>query len=101
MHNEKETILRSVVDRLAHVKATIATLQDEEATLRAVLADSGCDSVMGSTHRATVSHCEGKVVTDWRSVAAHLKPSRQLVTAHTAQGEPYTVVRLSAHKTSK
>lgn len=26
---------------------------------------------------------------------------KETITAHTAQGEPYTVVRLSAHKTSK
>lgn len=101
MQNEIELVLCAVVDRLAHIKAHIAVLQEEEASLRATLADSGQTIISGTTHRATVSNCEGKVTTDWRAVAMYLKPSHQLVTAHTTQGEPYTVVRLSAHKTSK
>ena len=100
MHNETPAIFAAAVDRLAALKAQIASLQDEETALRAALVASGLPVIMGTTHRATVSHCDGKITTDWRSVAEHLKPSRQLVTAHTAQGDPYTAVRLSAHKTS-
>lgn len=100
MNNDTPILLAAAVDRLATLKAQIASLQDEEAALRAVLADSGLPVILGTTHRATVSRCEGKIITDWRSVAEHLKPSRQLVTAHTTQGDPYTAVRLSAHKTS-
>lgn len=100
MKNYTPVILAATVDRLALIKAQIASLQDEEAALRAVLADSGQSVILGTTHRAAVSHCDGKAVTDWRAVAQALKPSRQLVTAHTTQGDPYTAVRLSAHKTS-
>lgn len=100
MNNETPVILAAAVDRLALIKAQIALLQDEEAALRTVLSDSGLPVILGTTHRATVSACEGRITTDWRSVAQVLKPSRQLVTAHTTQGDPYTTVRLSAHKTS-
>lgn len=100
MNNDTPILLAAAVDRLATLKAQIASLQDEEAELRAFLADSGLPVIMGTTHRAAVSVCEGRSITDWRAIAAHLKPSRQLVTAHTTQGEPYTAVRLSAHKTS-
>lgn len=101
MHNETDILLRVTVDRLAQIKAVIATLQEEESALRAELAASGRTVIKGTEHRATVLWCEGKVTTDWRSIAQRLNPSHQLVTAHTTQGEPYTVVRLSAHKTSK
>ena len=103
MQDETDILLRVTVDRLAQVKATIATLQDEEAALRAALvaAASGRSVFRGTEHRATVLLCEGKVTTNWRAIAEHFSPSYQLVTAHTTQGEPYTVVRLSAHKTSK
>jgi hypothetical protein len=30
----------------------------------------------------------------------YLKPSRQLITAHTSQGESFTVVRISARKSA-
>ena len=100
MNNDTPVILAAAVDRLALIKAQIATLQDEEAALRAALAASGLPVILGTAHRATVSRCDGKTTTDWRSVAEHFKPSRQLVTAHTTQGDPYTAVRLSAHKTS-
>lgn len=101
MQDETDILLRLTVDRLAHIKSVIATLQDEEAALRAELADSGRTVIKGTEHRATVLRCEGKITTDWRSIALRMNPSHQLVTAHTTQGDPYTVVRLSAHKTSK
>ena len=92
--------MHHTVDRLAAVKAQIADLQKEETALKQVLIASGQDVIEGTTHRASVSLCEGRTVTDWHTVAMRLSPSRQLITAHTTVGDPYAVVRLSAHKTS-
>ena len=96
--------IAGAVDRLAFIKAQIAALQTEETALKQTLIKAaerlGKDTLLGTTHRATIAHTEGRVTTDWRSVAEHLKPSRQLITAHTTQGEPVTSVRLYAHKTS-
>lgn len=89
-----------VVDRLAQVKAQIAELQAEETTLKAELAATGEPVIEGMYHRASISSCDGKVVIDWRAIAEHFNPSRQLVTAHTSQGEAYVTVRVSARKTS-
>lgn len=86
--------LVNIVDRLADVSARIAALQTEAAALKGVLIASGAASVDGSLHRATISLVDGRKVTDWRAVAAVLQPSRQLVAAHTAVGEPYYSVRL-------
>ena len=94
----------ATVDRLAFIKAQIAELQAEETALKQTLVKAaerlGKDTLLGTTHRATIAHTEGRVTTDWRSVAERLNPSRQLVAAHTTQGEPVTSVRLYAHKTS-
>lgn len=94
----------AAVDRLAFIKAQIAALQTEETALKQALIQAaerlGRDTLLGTTHRATIAHTEGRITTDWRAVAERLNPSRQLITAHTTQGEPVTSVRLYAHKTS-
>lgn len=94
----------ATVDRLAFIKAQIAELQTEETALKQTLIKAagrlGKDALLGTTHRATIAHTEGRITTDWRAVAERLNPSRQLITAHTTQGEPVTSVRLYAHKTS-
>ena len=64
--------IAGAVDRLAFIKAQIAALQTEETALKQTLIKT----------------------------AERLNPSRQLITAHTTQGEPVTSVRLYAHKTS-
>lgn len=92
--------LQQTVDRLAFVKAQIAELKAEEAALKGALVDSGESVVDGDLYRAAISECPGKPTTDWRAVAEYLKPSRQLITAHTTAGNPFFVVRVSARKTS-
>lgn len=96
--------IAGTVDRLAFIKAQIAALQTEETALKQTLIKTaerlGRDTLLGTTHRATVAHTEGRITVDWKTIAERLNPSRQLITAHTTQGEPVTSVRLYAHKTS-
>lgn len=92
--------LAGYVDRLAAVKAALSELKTEEELIKRILVTSEHTVIEGSLHRASISHCEGREIVDWRAVAEKLKPSRQLVQAHTSVGEPYDVVRLSAKKTS-
>jgi hypothetical protein len=95
-----ENILGQVVDRMAQVKAQIADLKKEEAALRQELVDSGESVVDGLFYRAAISQVDGKVSVDWQSIAMHFKPSRQLIKAHSNQGEPFDVVRVSARKSA-
>ena len=95
-----ENILGHLVDKLAQVKAKIADLKVDEQALRQELIDSGETSIEGIYHRAAVSESEGKVTIDWQAVAMHFKPSRQLIKAHTSQGEAYATVRVSARKSA-
>jgi len=92
--------LARFVDRLAIIKRDISELQAEETALKMILAASGAPVIEGSQYRAAISITSRKA-TDWAAIAQHFKPSRQLVTAHTTEGAPYAVVRISAKKTSK
>lgn len=96
MKTENAVILSAAVDRLAVIKAQLATLASEEKQLKSILADSGQKIIEGALHRAAISHNDGRTVTDWSAVAAKFNPSRQLVAAHTLTGAPFAVVRLSA-----
>ena len=98
MKNENRTLLSAAVDRLATIKAQIASLSAEEKELKTILAESGETVIEGSLHRATISNCAGRDSIDWAAIAAKFEPSRQLITAHTTTGAPFAVVRLSARK---
>lgn len=93
-------VLVALVDRLALVKAQIAQLKTEEDNLKDVLAESGQPFVEGTLHRVAITHNAARPSIDWRAVAEHFSPSRQLVVAHTSHGEPFVTVRVSARKTS-
>jgi hypothetical protein len=98
---KNENILGHLVDKLAQVKAKIADLKIDEQALRQELIDSGETSIEGVYHRAAISlPLEGKTTIDWQTVAMHFKPSRQLIKAHTSQGEAYATVRVSARKSA-
>jgi hypothetical protein len=90
--------LSHMVDRLAILKATIATLKTEEEEIKLGLVATGLPIIESSLHRCSVGHQNGRTVIDWKTIAEKLSPSRQLVTAHTTQGEPFAVVRVSARK---
>ena len=98
-HTDTAAILAATVDQLAEVKAHIATLQAREDELKATIAAAGLDVIEGTSHRAAVS-ITARTAIDWKAIAEHLKPSRQLITAHTTEGAPFAVVRISAKKTS-
>jgi hypothetical protein len=89
-----------MVDELGQLKANIANLQAQEKDLKAKLAASGFQAVDGQHYRASISWQEGRVSIDWRAVAEHFNPSRQLVTAHTSKWDPVVTIRVSARKTS-
>lgn len=100
MNAQSDTLamLAATVDQLAVIKAQLAELTAREKALKTILAESQLDNIEGTLHRASVSHCEGRVTVDWETIAQKFKPSRQLIAAHTTQGAPFAVVRVSARK---
>lgn len=93
-------LLAATVDRLAEIKTQLAALQAEEATLKKDLTESGAEIIEGTQHRAAITYDSTRTATNWQAVAKHLKPSRQLIKAHTTTSEPFDIVRVSAKKTS-
>lgn len=92
--------LADYVDELGHLKAQIAELQDEEKRIKTLLSGCGFEAVDGRNYRASISWNDGKLSLDWRAIAEHFNPSRQLVTAHTSKGGPFCTIRVTARKTS-
>ena len=101
MDNQTNLIMSATVDRLAYIKAQIADLKLEEDKCKRTLIEGGDPAYESTMHRATVSECEGRETIDWAKIAQHFNPSRQLIRAHTTQGESYFQVRVFARKTSK
>ena len=91
-------LLSIAVDKLFSLKAEIATLRKEEEELKDFLIDSGLTVIDSDTVHCTVSTSTSTII-DWKTVAAKAGASRQLIRAHTAEGEPRTTVRLFAKKT--
>jgi hypothetical protein len=100
MQPEAADLLGATVDRLADIKAQIAALKAEEDALKIDLTQSGATCIEGTQHRAAITYATTRTCIDWQSIARHLKPSRQLIKAHTTETEPFDTVRVSAKKTS-
>jgi hypothetical protein len=101
MKNEHSQNLAAIVDRLGVLAAASAEIDNEVKALKAELILAGVPAIEGDLYRAAVSHCAGREVIAWKAIAEHFKPSRQLITAHTENGAPYSVVRVSARKGAK
>jgi hypothetical protein len=88
--------LGEVVDRLGRLRAEIAELEILEKQFKDTLSDSGETKVIGKLYKAAVIYSPGRISTDWKTIAEHFSPSRQLITAHTSQGAAFTSVRISS-----
>ena len=91
--------LKSKADRMGLLHAVIAQSKAEAATLRAELEAAGLPEIEGDLYRVAFAPCKGATKVDWKTVAAKLKPSRQLVQAHTTTGEDSTRMTVTARPT--
>ena len=87
------------VDRLGALHAALDTMKKEADTLRTELEDAGLDNIEGQLYRVNFAQCAGRTLTDWKTIAERLKPSPQLVRAHTTTGEPSTRMTVKARQT--
>ena len=91
--------LAAKVDQLGALNAAIAKMQLDAAQLRTDLEAAGLADIHGQLYRVNFAQCAGKTLTDWKAIAAKLKPSRQLIAAHTTTGKESTRMTLKAHST--
>jgi hypothetical protein len=92
--------LQRKADRLGLLHAVIAQSKTEAATLRAELEAAGLPEIEGSLYRVAFAECKGATKVDWQTVAKKLKPSRQLIAAHTSTGEGSTRMTVTARPTN-
>ncbi len=85
-----------LADELGIIRAKMADLKDRETELRAVLIDSGIKAFEDKKFRAVVVESMRTYI-NWAAVAAKLKPSHQLVSAHTSEKEVISI-RVSARR---
>jgi len=93
----KEVIeVAGLADELGAIRAQQADLKDREREIRTTLIESGIEVFEDNFFRALVVESLRTTI-DWKSVAAKLKPSRQLVTSHTSEKEVVSI-RVSARR---
>jgi hypothetical protein len=87
--------LAQAVDQLGAIDSQIKALTKQADILKAAIKSQGPERYNGSEFSALVFESEGRTVTDWRAVAEHFNPSRQLITAHTETGSPVRSIKLA------
>ena len=87
------------VDRLGTLHAALADMKKEADALRAELEDAGLTDIDGQLYRVNFAQVAGRTLTDWKTIAERLKPSAQLIRAHTTTGEASTRMTVKARQT--
>lgn len=85
-----------LADELGAIRAQQADLKDREREIRNTLIEAGITTLEDDIFRALVVESLRTTI-DWKAVAAKLKPTRQLVTAHTSEKEVISI-RVSARR---
>jgi uncharacterized membrane protein YdfJ with MMPL/SSD domain len=91
--------LAAKVDQLGAMQAAIADMKRKADQIRTELENAGLADIEGQAYRVNFAQCAGKTLTDWKTIAAKLKPSRQLIAAHTTTGEASTRMTVKARQT--
>jgi hypothetical protein len=87
--------LAQAVDQLGAIDSQIKALTKQADILKAAIKSQGPERYNGSEFSALVFESEGRTVTNWRAIAEHFNPSRQLITAHTETGSPVRSIKLA------
>jgi histidinol-phosphate/aromatic aminotransferase/cobyric acid decarboxylase-like protein len=87
------------VDELGQLHAAMADMKRKADQLRTELEDAGLNNIEGQLYRVNFAAVAGRTLTDWKTIAERLKPSPQLVRAHTTTGEPSTRMTVKARQT--
>lgn len=90
----KKANVTGLADELGIIRAKMADLKVRETEIREVMIDAGIKAFEDRKFRAVVVESLRTYI-DWKSVAAKLKPSHQLVTAHTTEKDVISI-RVSA-----
>ena len=85
-----------LADELGFIRAQMADLKDREREIRNTMIEAGVEALEDTNFRALVV-TSLRTLIDWKTIAAKLKPTRQLVTAHTSEKEVVSI-RVNARR---
>ena len=76
--------LAALTDEIGSIRAEIKRLEELNKQLTDQLKDAGAGKHTGAIYKSTVYAVEPKTTIDWKAIAMHFEPSRQLITAHSS-----------------
>jgi hypothetical protein len=92
------TSVQSIIDELGSIDREIARLKAQRDDMAAIVKLTGSGRYFGQYFEGLVFESKGRTVTNWKAVAEHFSPSRQLIVAHTSTGEPSLSLKVEALK---
>lgn len=90
--------VQSIVDEIGAIDREIARLKGQRDDLAAIVKLTGEGRYFGQYFEGLVYLSKGRTTTDWKTIAQHFNPSRQLLAAHTTTGEPSLSLKVEALK---
>jgi hypothetical protein len=79
--------LAALTDEIGSIRAEIKRLEAINKELTEQLKSTGAGKHQGAIYKSTVYAVPEKTTVDWKAVAMHFTPSRQLITAHSSISE--------------
>jgi len=92
--------IQSIIDELGDMDREIARLKAQRDNMAAIVKLTGEGRYIGQQFEGLVYSSKGRTVTNWKNVAEHFSPSRQLLAAHTTTGEPTLSLKVELLKVS-
>jgi hypothetical protein len=90
--------VQSIVDELGSIDREIARLKAQRDDMAFIMKLQGEGRYYGQSFEGLVYSSKGRTTTDWKTIAGHFNPSRQLIVAHTTTGEPSLSLKVEALK---
>ena len=90
--------VQSIIDELGAIDREIARLKAQRDDMAAIVKLTGSGRYFGQYFEGLVFESKGRTTTDWKTIAQHFNPSRQLIVAHTTTGEPSLSLKVEALK---
>jgi phage host-nuclease inhibitor protein Gam len=90
--------VQSIIDEIGNMDREISRLKAQRDDFAAIVKLTGEGRYYGQQFEGLVYSSKGRVVTNWKAVAEHFSPSRQLLSAHTTTGEPTLSLKVEALK---
>lgn len=87
--------VQSIIDEYGSIDSEIKRLTKQKEALSAQIKEAGAGRYTAAIYEALVYEVQGRVTTDWETIALRFEPSRQLIAAHTKTGSDSLSLKVS------